>query len=461
MKSIQPLTVSLLVNGQSSVTLRPNAVFTITWSSFNASSCAGSIQIGKSEPRPWEGITPNSSGASGGSAPVDGVIYTLTCIGSDGQSITRTARVLTTALQAFAKFPDPPSAPVGDVSREMEPFYAAAGPDAVAWLSGDLLGRYLYGSQAPTVLHGAGSIIGESTEGRQSVSSSSVASLDGLGVILVAGQSNAANSAEADADGKYYTSSSPVYNLNIDDTKCYIAKAPLLGTNGGEQAFALPLADGLIEAGIFKAVLLVPIAVSGSFIEQWRPSADFLFKRFDTAINELRNIGLQPSLILWHQGESNAGAYLNSATLDGTPLTITPAVELAGTLNWMQSFLEIVGRIRELQIDAPVFVAVATLSGNTTISHEIQLAQMKVTDPAWGIYPGPNTDAMEPALRRDDDHCHFSSEGNIAHAQMWSNILRRYVASHSLPPSALQNPNRKLLGKLQSVVSHLIHFLRS
>jgi hypothetical protein len=438
MDSIRPpLTVSLLVNEQSSVTLRPNAVFAVTWSSSNASACAGSIQIGNSQTKPWEGITPNSSGSARGSAPVDGVIYTLTCSGFDGQLITRTAKVLITAPPELTQLPDPPGAPVGDVRREMEPFYAAAGPDVVGWLSDDSLGVYLYGSQATAVLQGTGSIIGESIVGHQNIPCNSVAFLDDLGVILVAGQSNAGNSAQADADGKFYASSSPVYNLNIDDAKCYIAKAPLLGANGGAQSFALPLADDLIKAGVFKAILLVPIAVSGSFIEQWRPSANFLFKRFETAISDLRNIGLQPSLILWHQGESNAGSYICSDTLDGEPLTVTPAIALAGTLNWMQSFFEIVARIRGLRVDAPIFVAVATSSGNPTISREIQLAQTKVTDPAWGIYPGPNTDAMEFSLRRSDDQCHFSSEGNIAHAQLWSDILQRYVASHSLPPSVI------------------------
>lgn len=445
-----PLNVSLLIDEQSSVTVVPNSPYTVTWSSSNASSCAGSIETGTSSPSTWRIITPNSGGSSHDSASSDGVIYTLTCLGVDGQSITQTAKVLVAAPPTAAQWPEPPGAPLGDVRREMEPFFAVAGLDAVTWLSGDLLGRYLYGPQAPEILHGSGRIRGPSSVGRQRISCSYVASLDGLGVILVAGQSNAANNAQADADGKFYATGSPVYNLSIDDSRCYLAKEPLLGTNGDGQSFALPLADDLIRAGVFKAVLLVPIAVGSTYIEQWRPSANYLFARFDAAIRDLKDVGLQPSLILWHQGEGNGGRYINNDRPDGTPLTITSSIATAGTLSWMQSFFELVARIRELGAGAPIFVAVATSCGDPATSPEIQLAQTKVTDSAWGIYAGPNTDAIKFSLRRSDDHCHFSSEGNVAHAQAWLEKLEKYVASHPLPSPVLQRPSHDWILELVS-----------
>ena len=129
-----------------------------------------------------------------------------------------------------------------------------------------------------------------------------------------------ANSASADAHGRYYATTKPVYNLNIGDGKCYVAENPILGADAAldasqrpiDQSFALPLAAALIEGGLFTHVLLVPISVSGTLIEQWTPSPPRTpgaphFKRFVAAIEHLKHAGLAPTFVLWHQGEGNSG----------------------------------------------------------------------------------------------------------------------------------------------------------
>jgi hypothetical protein len=83
-------------------------------------------------------------------------------------------------------------------------------------------------------------------------------------VMLTLGQSNAANSGDTP-----YVPRQRVFNFNIFDGHCYVARDPLLGTTEHRGNFAGRMADALIERGVFDGVVLVPIAVGGSRIEEW------------------------------------------------------------------------------------------------------------------------------------------------------------------------------------------------
>jgi hypothetical protein len=265
--------------------------------------------------------------------------------------------------------------------------------------------------------------------GRPQVPCAQIAALKPV-VILVAGQSNAANTAEPDAYGKVFRTDKSIYNLLFTNGACYRAENPLLGADGVYQSFALPLAARLIDAGIYQRVLLVPISVSGTLVEEWAPSGHY-WNRFTKAIAALDQIGLGPDFVLWHQGEGNAG--LLKEDLNASQ-TVRDALRLAYTRN----FLSIVDGLRSLGVQAPVFVAVATQCGSPKVSSDIRAAQLALPDLVWKIYQGPDTDVMDFSYRGEENRCHFSHEGNQAHAEKWYEVLRAYLAAN--PPHARLTP---------------------
>ena len=119
-------------------------------------------------------------------------------------------------------------------------------------------------------------------------------------VIVTLGQSNAANHGQG-----LYTPKHRVDNFNLYDGKCYKAVEPLLGPSGQGGNFATRLADMLIERQLADRVVIAPIAMGGTTVEQWADEGLFN-RRIAASIRRLYDAGLSSDYILWHQGEGNA-----------------------------------------------------------------------------------------------------------------------------------------------------------
>jgi len=124
-------------------------------------------------------------------------------------------------------------------------------------------------------------------------------------VILIAGQSNAGNHGGGDP----YVARDQVDNFNLNDGLCYHAADPLLGTTAEGANFATRLGDLLIDAGAFDRVILVPIAVGGTTMEEWAGDSP-VARRIPIALLRLLLAGLRPDYILWEHGEA-AGFEVN------------------------------------------------------------------------------------------------------------------------------------------------------
>ncbi|UFZ06592.1 hypothetical protein LQG66_09960 [Bradyrhizobium ontarionense] len=76
----------------------------------------------------------------------------------------------------------------------------------------------------------------------------------------------------------------------------------------------------------------------------------------------------------------------------------------------------------------------------------IRSAQQALLDPEWGIYAGPDTDAVDFSTRYDA--CHFDSRGIQLVAQAWTARIADYLALRKAqafvgkPQAALDSPPR-------------------
>ena len=212
-------------------------------------------------------------------------------------------------------------------------------------------------------------------------------------VLLILGQSNAANSLNA-----FSEPAAGVVNFSLYDGKCYLARDPLIGASNAGGNFATLLATQMIEQRHYERVVLAPIAVGGTRIQQWAPAGEHN-RRITTAIERLRKAKLEPTHVLWHQGEGN---------------------RLDSPERYRAAFLAVLSTIRRAGVEAPVFVAQATVCASLR-GEGIRAAQRDLVDPAKGIFAGPDTDQIGEAFRYDG--CHFDGEGGKRVADLWLSAL--------------------------------------
>ena len=219
---------------------------------------------------------------------------------------------------------------------------------------------------------------------------------DGAAIILTVGQSNAANHGEA-----RYTPRRSVFNYNFFDNKCYLAADPLLGATGLGGSVWSRLGDLLIAQGTFEQVLFAPIAVNASSIQRWRPGGD-LHSRIQRAVQGLRSYGLEPTHVLWHQGEADAMQRMEGVVYG----------------RYLQ---EVIESFRSRGVGAPIYIAVASMCHNSG-SEQITRAQIEAAERNPMVFAGANSDRIDSLSLRYDG-CHFSEQGLRQHAGLWLRAL--------------------------------------
>jgi hypothetical protein len=208
--------------------------------------------------------------------------------------------------------------------------------------------------------------------------------------ILILGQSNGANSGAAS-----HVPSRHVFNFNLFDGNCYVARDPLLGTTELRGNFATRMADMLIEKAAFDNILLAPISVGGSRIEDWT-TGGVRHRRLQVAIRRAMDRGISFTHVLWHQGESNAGPDADKDL-------------------YVACFQDIRAALRAYGVLAPIYVAQASVC-RAPPNDIIRSAQRALVDSALGIFSGPDTDTI-------GFDCHMAKSGLIKHAKLWAEIL--------------------------------------
>jgi hypothetical protein len=219
----------------------------------------------------------------------------------------------------------------------------------------------------------------------------------GTAVILIAGQSNAANSGAERHATRY-----PDRVLNFVAGRCFVAASPLLGTNGFAGELWTPLADKLIESGAFDKVILAPLAVGATKVAQWAEGGDVnaTMKPLVEALVSRYRI----THVLWHQGESDL--------MLGTDAD-----------SYRKSFLSFAASLRAQGVEAPIYVSRATRCGpGWKVPNPVRTAQVELLDSKSGLKTGVDTDLLLEAQDRYDD-CHFAASGQMKAAKAWAELL--------------------------------------
>jgi Carbohydrate esterase, sialic acid-specific acetylesterase len=219
-------------------------------------------------------------------------------------------------------------------------------------------------------------------------------------VLLIAGQSNAANSAAQRHETRH-----PDRVLNFMSGRCYVAGSPLLGATGFAGEPWTLMADQLIDAQAFERVILAPIAVGGSNIAQWAKGGA-LNNSMIPLVQDLVT-HYRVTHVLWHQGESD----------------FTLKTDAISYKRQFQSFAE---TLRANAVEAPVFVSTATrcLPGWSE-PNAIQTAQKALASGQSGFKAGVDTDRLLMPQDRYDD-CHMADSGEVKTAKAWAALLAQH-----------------------------------
>jgi len=209
------------------------------------------------------------------------------------------------------------------------------------------------------------------------------------GVILVIGQSNSGNHAEQRMASQY-----PNQVFNYFNGKCYQTSSPLLGTTGEKGEFMTPMADYLIQFGVYKRIIIVPSGINGTKIAYWKKGGylnDMLMDVLDKVYSSY-----ELTEIVWHQGESDF-------------LEHTSAEE------YKTSFYSLLSTVRHSENKIPFYYAIATRC-SAPWSPDNVIAQMQRTLSSYddNIYLGADTDSMVLTSERIDGFCHFKESGQFA-----------------------------------------------
>ena len=186
-----------------------------------------------------------------------------------------------------------------------------------------------------------------------------------------------------------------------------MARSPLIGNSGHWGEPWTPLGDTLIEGGYFESVIFVPTAIGGSSIARWSAGGDLNLMLQRVLFDVVPRLTI--THVLWQQGETD--------------------FQLGTTAQaWQNGFADLVATLRHAQVNAPIFVAIASRCEKTGInwkpSNPITSAQRAVVDEARGIRTGVDADTLLVNEDRYDD-CHLSASGIEKLVQGWANAITR------------------------------------
>ena len=226
-------------------------------------------------------------------------------------------------------------------------------------------------------------------------------------VLLVIGQSNAAN-----YQGQRYQSGDDRV-VNFAAGRCYRAASPLLGADGRMGETWTLLGTKLVRAGLYRTVILIPVAVGGSAVYRWAAGGDL-------------NAAMMTAIRAAKASYTITGVLLDQGAADFAMRT--PETQYRSAL------ASLIDSLRAVGVRAPFFITRCTVGGEDwSEDNPIARAQASLVDDQRGIFDGPNTDRDVTTFDRYDGY-HFSATGQEKYVDAWIPLLRAH-------PGVVESPN--------------------
>jgi len=218
-------------------------------------------------------------------------------------------------------------------------------------------------------------------------------------VLLVMGQSNAAN-----YQGQRYQSPDDRV-VNFAEGHCYRAASPLLGADGQLGESWTLLGTKLVQSGLYRTVILIPLAVGGSSAHRWAAGGDL--NATMVAVIQTAKARYTITAVLWDQGATDFALR-------------TPEGQYRSDLK------SVIDTIRAHGVSAPFFITRCSVGGEDwSENNPIARAQASLADSQRAIFDGPNTDHdVTPFDRYDGSH--FSASGQEKYTNAWIPLLRAH-----------------------------------
>jgi hypothetical protein len=221
-------------------------------------------------------------------------------------------------------------------------------------------------------------------------------------VILAFGQSNSANA----ADTRFHYSNDHRI-LNFYGGRCYFAASPLLGATHTGGEFLTTMSNILLETNQYSQVIIVAAGVGNSAINSWQAGGD-LNSMLNGVIKDIR--GQYPvTHLVWHQGESDH-------------------YRKTETWRYVDRFESMLESIRDLGVDAPIFIALASKCGRqpVDISSAVRIAQAKLVEKHPDVHLAIDSDLALSVSDRAEDDCHLSATGIEKMAAAYAAAILRW-----------------------------------
>jgi hypothetical protein len=215
-------------------------------------------------------------------------------------------------------------------------------------------------------------------------------------VLLVMGQSNAAN-----YQGQRYQSPDDRV-VNFAAGQCYRAASPLIGADGQLGEPWTLLGTKLVKSGLYRTVILIPVAVGGSPVHRWAAGGDL--NATMVAVIQAAKARYTITGVLWDQGATDFALR-------------TPEGQYRSHLK------SLIDTIRAQGVRAPFFITRCSFGGEDwSENNPVARAQASLADSQHAIFDGPNTDHDVTPFDRYDGY-HFSASGQEKYTDAWIPLL--------------------------------------
>jgi hypothetical protein len=212
--------------------------------------------------------------------------------------------------------------------------------------------------------------------------------------ILVIGQSISSNCNE-----HVYPAVNNVFQV-AKDGSIKVALDPFEWADCNKGSMWMPLGKKIIEAGIARKVIFMPIGVAASKVGDWQAGGS-AFGKLNSAIALIQAQGINFDFVFWHQGSSDAG--------------MDKAV-------YVQRLGSVIDYVNSKVKASRWLIAVHSRCWNV-YDRNVELAQLEVGNaPNLKRYLGPNNNLLGDEYRVDT--CHLNEKGQEKMSSMWLESMK-------------------------------------